>query len=205
MFFSFGFGKKKRRTVRSSKKKGGVKGRKPPAALLRACKRYRIKCTKKVGRRKVYRSVSLLKKLLRRKQKKTKQRKTRKSLRSRRKVYRRRFRFGSVSTNAASMSAATNYGYNEPVARAPGVLSQSSQVVTAETNGNRPPGFNLEPSSLPIFGVYRPFFTENVPTTVGPSWNFMRQKDGSSFPVGGPFVGYTSFGKKKRKTRRSRR
>lgn len=203
MFFSFGFGKKKRRTVRSTKKKG-IKGKKPSAALLRACKRYRIKCTKKVGKRKVYRSVSLLKKLLRRKQKKSKQRK---SLRSRRKVYRRRFRFGSVSTNAASTSAATNYGYNEPVARAPGVLSQSSQVVTAETNGNRPPGFNLEPSSLPIFGVYRPFFTEKVPTTVGPSWNFMRQKDGSSFPVGGPFVGYTSFGKKKRRTRsrRSRR
>jgi len=200
MFFSFGFGKKKRRTVRSTKKKSGSK--KPPASLIRMCKKYRIKCTKKVGRKRVYKSISVLKKQLRRKRT-IKRRKARKSVkkgsrkvRKTRKV--RRFRFGE----AASAANPANYGYNNPVPQAPGVLSQSSQVVTEANNINRPPGFGLDAASIPTYGVYRPFFTENVPTTVGPSWNFMGQPDGGLYPVGGPFNRYTSFGKR-RKGRRA--
>ena len=74
----FLFGKKKkRRTVkrRSVKRKGS---RKPPARLIKMCKRYKIKCTKKVGKRRVYKSVTVLKKQLRRKLKNKKVRKTRK-------------------------------------------------------------------------------------------------------------------------------
>jgi hypothetical protein len=65
------FGKKKR----SSRRKGTRKGksaRKPPASLLRRCKKYHIKTTKKSGKRRVYRKISLLKKLLNKKLKKLK-------------------------------------------------------------------------------------------------------------------------------------
>jgi len=61
----FLFGKKKRRNVRRSTKRKG--SRKPPARLIKMCKRYRIKCTKKVGNRRVYKKVSVLKKQLKRK------------------------------------------------------------------------------------------------------------------------------------------
>jgi hypothetical protein len=58
------FGKRRRHHPR----KGGRKGlKKPPASLIRMCKRHGIKCTRKVGRKRVYKSVSVLKKQLRRK------------------------------------------------------------------------------------------------------------------------------------------
>jgi len=182
MFLSFG---KKRRIVR--------KNRKPPASLLRKCKKHHIKTTIKRGKKRVYKKVSILKKELRRKiAKARKTHKTgRKGSRKSRKVVRRRFHFGS----AAPFVNPSNYGYNQAVPQAAGTLAQSSQVIpNAIANENRPPGFGVSSSAIPTFGVYRPFFTENVPTTVGPSWNFMGQPDGTSYPVGGPFAGYTSFG-----------
>jgi hypothetical protein len=200
-FNFFGFGRKRRSTRRKVTRrrkvvrKGSKKG--VSRSLLSLCKKYHVKCTKKVGKRKVYKSISVLKKLLRRKRKSS--RKVRRSHlkvhhRRRRTSIKRRFRFG----DAAAFVQPDNYGYNEKVQQSPGVLSQSSQVVTSANNINRPPGFGVDANNLPIYGVYRPFFTENVPTTVGPSWNFMGQPDGSLFPVGGPFAPYTSFGKRRR-------
>jgi hypothetical protein len=61
MLSLFGFGKK-RRSVRSKKHHA-----KPPAKLLTLCKKYRVKATKKVGRKRVYKKVSVLKKLCLRK------------------------------------------------------------------------------------------------------------------------------------------
>jgi hypothetical protein len=172
------FGKKKRKTVKKTV-------RKPPARLIKMCKKYRIKVTKKVGKKRVYKSVTVLKKQLKKKMKKSKGKK----------IVRRQFSFGQ----AAPFNSPTNFGYNQKVQQAPGVLSQSSQVVTPSNNINRPPGFGVDPSDLPIHGVYRPFFTEKVPTMVGPnSIGFMGQPDGSLFPVGGPFSRYTSFGKRRR-------
>jgi len=75
----FLFGKKKKK---HSVKKG--KGRKPPARLIKLCKKYRIKVTKKVGKKRVYKSVTVLKKQLKRKIK----------VRKVRKVHKRRSRFG---------------------------------------------------------------------------------------------------------------
>jgi hypothetical protein len=70
------FGKKKRSSRQvTHHRKGTRKGksaRKPPASLLRRCKKYRIKTTKKSGKRRVYRKVSVLKKLLNKKLKKLK-------------------------------------------------------------------------------------------------------------------------------------
>jgi hypothetical protein len=197
---------KKRKTKRSVKK--GKKSRKPPARLIKLCKKYKIKCTKKVGKKRIYKSVTVLKKQLRRKMKSRKVRraafgKNKRNLFGKRRRGVRRTRFGNVASTAASTLPVSNYGYNNAVPKAAGVLSQSSQVVTEANNMNRPPGFGVEPSQLPIFGVYRPFFTENVPTTVGPSWNFMGQPDGSLFPVGGPFNKFTKFGKKRRGGRKS--
>jgi hypothetical protein len=181
MFLSFG--RKKRKSVKKSI-------RKPPARLIKMCKKYRIKCTKKVGKKRVYKSATVLNKQLKRKMK---QRKSKKTVKKR--SVRRRFRFG----NAAPFTNPTDFGYNQKVQQAPGVLSQSSQVVTPANNINRPPGFGVDPTDLPIYGVYRPFFTEQVPTMVGPnSIGFMGQPDGTLFPVGGPFSRYTSFGKRRR-------
>jgi hypothetical protein len=61
MLSLFGFGKK-RRSVRSKKHHA-----KPPAKLLTLCKKYRVRATKKVGRKCVYKKVSVLKKLCLRK------------------------------------------------------------------------------------------------------------------------------------------
>lgn len=63
---SFLFGKKK--------KKHSSKGRKPPSALLRMCKKYSIKVTRKVGKKRIYKKVSVLKRQLKQKMKKNKRR-----------------------------------------------------------------------------------------------------------------------------------
>jgi hypothetical protein len=55
---NYSFGKKRRSVKRSSKA-----ARKPPARLLKICKKYRVKATKKVGSKRVYKSVKVLKKL----------------------------------------------------------------------------------------------------------------------------------------------
>jgi hypothetical protein len=62
--FTFSFGRKKKR---STKRKAS---KKPSAYLRKMCKKYRIKVTRKVGKRRVYKKVSVLKKQLRKKMKK---------------------------------------------------------------------------------------------------------------------------------------
>ena len=74
----FGFGRKKR----SSKSAG--KHKKPPARLIKMCKRHKIKCTKKVGKRRVYKSVTVLKRQLKKKMKHRKGKRSRKTRRTRR-------------------------------------------------------------------------------------------------------------------------
>ena len=195
MFNLFG-SKKKRKVV--------IKGRKPKRSLLIQCKKLHIKVSKKIGKNRYFRKSGVLsREVARKKARKGKKKTVKKGKKTvkRRKV-RRRFRFGDASTNAASATQPTNYGYNQGVPQVQGTLSQSSQVVTAENNINRPPGFGLDASQVPIYGVYRPFFTEQVPTQVGPNGiGFMGQPDGSLYPVGGPFARYTSFGKRRRRYR----
>ena len=58
----FDFGKKRRSVKRRSSK-----SLKPPARLLKICKRYHVKATKKVGGKRMYKRVSVLKKLCLRK------------------------------------------------------------------------------------------------------------------------------------------
>ena len=113
-----------------------------------------------------------------------------------RSVRQRRSRFGSAIGDFSN-AGPSNYGYNQKVKQYPGTLSQSSQMVTSSTNQYRPTGLGLPGEYIPTYGVNRPFFTESVPTQVGPNWNFMGQPDGTMYPVGGPFVGYRSpaFGK----------
>ncbi len=60
MLSLFGFGKR-RKVKRSSKKSKAV--RKPPARLLKICKKYHVKATKKVGGRRCYKSVAVLKRM----------------------------------------------------------------------------------------------------------------------------------------------
>jgi len=250
----FLFGKKRR----STRKKASPK--KPPAKILRMCKKLKIKCTMKRGGKRVYRKVSVLKKLISRK----KGRKARKTVR--RRSVRRSFGFGfgaahntprtpaqptldtpripelpdTTTPRTPAMSienyvknfcngagykfgarrgrgrshfgfgaegdfsnaGPAGYGYNQPVVQKPGILNQSSQIVTSSTNDARPSGLGLPGEYVPTYGVYRPFFGENVPTQVGPNWNFMGQPDGSAFAVGGPFNRYVapaSFGRRGRR------
>jgi len=64
--FGLSFGKKRHVSKRRSTKKHH-KVAKPPARLLSLCKKYRVKATKKVGGKRVYKKVSILKKLCLRK------------------------------------------------------------------------------------------------------------------------------------------
>ena len=80
---SFG---KRRRYRRKSARKSSRKVKKVPKALIRQCRKHGIKCTRKVGGRRVYKKLSVLKKQLRRKKAlhKRKHRKSRKVRRTRR-------------------------------------------------------------------------------------------------------------------------
>ena len=90
MFFGFGRKKRSSKNVRKHKK--------PPARLIKMCKRYGIKCTKKVGKRRVYKSLTVIKRQLKRKMKNRKskfgaknKRTRRRTRRTRRKTRRTRF------------------------------------------------------------------------------------------------------------------
>jgi hypothetical protein len=76
MLSLFGFGKKR-------KSKNKRTNKKPPAKLLRLCKKLKIKVTIKRGSKRVYKKVTLLKKLCKRKMKLKKSRKVRKQRKSR--------------------------------------------------------------------------------------------------------------------------
>ncbi len=58
MLSLFGFGKRRRKTSRKTSKKSAHK--KPPARLLKICKKYRVKATRKVGGKRVYKPVKVL-------------------------------------------------------------------------------------------------------------------------------------------------
>jgi hypothetical protein len=192
-FFLFG---KKRRTRR----KAGKKTRKPPAAILKKCRKLKIKTTKKVGSKRVYRSISLLKKLIKNKSKKSK--KSRKVHRRKHRKVKSKFSFGSSTFTNAGPSG---YGYNQAIVQNPGILSQSSMIVTPESNLARPTEMQLPLGQDLAYGVGRNFFTETVPTQIAPNWNVMRQPDGSAYGVGGPFSAYKSPAFGRRRVRMTRR
>ena len=196
----FSFGKKKRRVSRSKLMK------KPPARLLSICKRYKVKSTKKSGRRRVYKSIAVLKKECLKKAMAVlkKLKKAKKSPRRRRSSsfgLRRRRRSGFGLSGAPFVNP-EKYGYNQAVQQSPQTLSQSSSVVDDKMNNSRPDNMKLAAGEVPTYGVYRNFFGQDVPTQLPPEWNFMGQPDGSLYPVGAPFQRYTtpitSFGKKRR-------
>ena len=193
----FCFGKKKR--TRKTLKKG----KKPPAKILRMCRRLKIKTTKKVGKRRVYKSVALLKKQIAKRLKK--------SRKPRKRTTRFRFSFGSSRNSRSRFGSAgtftnagpSDYGYSQKDSSNPGILSQTSQVVTQTSNASRPPSMQLDSKYIPTHGVNRKFFTESVPTMVGPEWYVMGQPGGQPpVPVGAPFYRYpAAFGRRRRRTR----
>jgi hypothetical protein len=85
--FSFG---KRRRVVKKSRKAGH---RKPPAKLLKLAKKYHVKTTKKVGSKRVYKSVAVLKRQLLKKLRALKKRAMKHSKKHTKKSVR-RYRFG---------------------------------------------------------------------------------------------------------------
>jgi len=111
---SFLFGRRKRRTV---KRKGS---RKPPARLIKMCRKYKIKCTKKVGKRRVYKKIRVLKKQLKRK---VKNKKTRKVRRTRRKT-----RFGEKSADEVKNSGEKLYNYINPISLKSNTFTPAEKV-----------------------------------------------------------------------------
>jgi hypothetical protein len=112
MLSLLGFGKRRRRSTKSRKsaKKGG-RGRKPPAALLRMCKKYKVKTTVKRGTKRVYKKARLLKKLCMRKKKMMlkKKKSSKKSRKVRRTRRVRRSRFGGALDEAYNMNGGKNF------------------------------------------------------------------------------------------------
>jgi len=72
-------GVRKTRRGRKGVRKGVRKVKKPTKSLIRQCRKYGIKVTKKVGSRKVYKKISVLKKQLKRKMKLRRTKKTKKT------------------------------------------------------------------------------------------------------------------------------
>ena len=64
MLSFLGFGRRRKSTKRKGTKRKGTKKSvcRPPAKLIKLCKRYGVKATTKVGKKRVYKSVSKLKK-----------------------------------------------------------------------------------------------------------------------------------------------
>jgi len=187
---------------------------KPPAALIKKAKKYHIKVTKKVGRKRVYKRVSLLKKQIKKAIRKL--RKSRKVCKSRkvRKVRKvRKSHFGGAQPATYDPMVA-KFGYNMPVEQFPGTQSQSSSYVSdLARNSARPTDFQLPVDSVPTYGTYKAFFGQDVPSVPPPRWNFMGQADGTMVAVGSPFYRYdapsTAFGyrtksKKCKKVRKSK-
>jgi hypothetical protein len=100
---SFLFGRRKRRTV----KRKSIK--KPPTRLIKMCRKYKIKCTKKVGKRRVYKSITVLNKQLKRK---LKNKKTRKVRRIRKKT-----RFGEKEAYEVKISGTNLYNCIVPISQ----------------------------------------------------------------------------------------
>ena len=191
------FGKKKARSTRRS-----IKTRKPPARLLKLCKKCHVKTTRKVGGKRVYKLSSVLKKAC------LKYRKTHRKVhrKTHRKVHRRCMGFGLMGS---AFETPANYGYNQQVKQAQQSLSQSNSVVNNNLNSSRPDQMQLPSGSNPIYGTNAEFFGQQIPRIIPPEWNFMGQPDGSLYPVGAPFYGYPSpnsaFGKKMLRYRKSNR
>jgi hypothetical protein len=91
MLSLFGFGKK-RRSKRSSAK--GKKSRKPPAQLIKICKMVGVKVTSKRGSKRVYKTVSVLKKVCLKKLRKMEKKSS----------------FGAKKKNAAGKSKKSAFG-----------------------------------------------------------------------------------------------
>jgi hypothetical protein len=204
----FLFGKKKAK--RTNKKKH----HKPPAALIKRARKYRVKISKKVGKKRVYKSVTVIKRLIKRKmrllKKKKHSKKHSKRRQSKRSYYRRRSRFGE-SGNAIYDAAAydrvtTGYGYNQPVVQLAGATGQSPNYIADGSNALRPANMRVPENTGNVYGTYAEFFGSQVPKVVPPEYTLMGQPDGSTTAIGSPFYAYRTpaFGKRRR-ARRTRR
>ena len=165
----FGFGKKRKLVKKNSKNK------KPSSRLVKLARKYRVKISIKVGKRRVYKTDKLLMKQIRRKMKKSK-----KLLK---KPRRRVVRFGEAAF-------LTTY-------KQLGILDQSSAIANSSNNTNRPKGLGIDKintqvskSSLPVYGTYADFFGEKVPKVLPPNWYCNKDRKGNCTPVGWPFYAY---------------
>ena len=202
MVYLFSFGKR-RRTVKRTVKRSTTK--RPPAALRKLAKKYRVKISLKRGHRRVYKKITVIKREIKKKMRKMrKMRKVKSNRKPQRKSH--RFQFGNANF---PFQQPKDYGYHQKVEQYPGTLSQSGSYVTNRNNINRPPGMGLSSNSIPTLGTYARFFTEKVPRVVGPNGTgFMGQPDGTLYAVGSPFYRYTkrpSTGRRRNTTKSRRR
>jgi hypothetical protein len=176
----------------------GKSNRKPPARLIKLAKKYHVKISIKVGKKRVYKSLKVLLRQIKRKMKHQRPKKVRKSRNTRRKSGRKsrntRRKSGRKSNRRYNFGSQGSYLTEYPQQ---GVIGQSSTWVDKASNKNRPDSIGydkintrLSDADLPVYGTYSRFFTEKVPKVLPPSWYCNKDKTGACTLVGGPFYGY---------------
>lgn len=199
------FGKKRKSTRKRTRRtrrtrRTTTKSNKLPRKLISICKKLKVKLYKKVGKKRVHRSVSVLKKacLKRIKVLKKKMNKRKSRFGKARKTTKRTKRRFGVSKSLAAPYVKYNSGYENTITRVPGIRSQSSSV--AIDNKGRP--YSVPNGELPAYGTYARFFNEKVPKVLPPEWMRMKQPGKESdVMVGTPFYRYTTpnkFGRRRR-------
>jgi hypothetical protein len=196
---AFLFGKKKKRSVKKSTK--------PPKALLKMARKYKVKVTVRRGSKKVYKPLRVIMKQI--KMKKNSKRKVR--------VRRRKMRFGSSGSYfSKDNNNAHGYGPGPDALQHLGNSSYTGTVIpSALDNNNRPSRVRagneyidtkLKPFRK-VYGTGKTFFNQTIPGPLPPNWQFMAQPPSSSdkfVALGSPFVTYNKpgFGKKRRFSRK---
>ena len=192
---AFLFGKKKKRSVKKSTK--------PPKALLKMARKYKVKVTVRRGSKKVYKPLRVIMKQI--KMKKNSKRKVR--------VRSRKMRFGSAGGYfSKDNNNAHGYGPGPDALQHLGNSSYTGTVIpSALDNNNRPTRVRagneyidtkLNPYRK-VYGTGKTFFNQTQPGPLPPNWQFMAQPPSSSdkfVALGSPFVTYNkpAFGKKRR-------
>ena len=188
MFSFFGFGKKRR----SSRKKMSKRVAKPPARLLKICKKYHIKTTKKVGGKRVYKPAKVLAKMCLKKRKMMMKKHKKVTKRKGRKVRKTRSRFGFGSQESINKKLAE-------LCDETGMYAPKSVVTEFKHNlkeiNRLSGGFHQPGSSFPMMvssskpGSSKPMMVPMMVSSSKPGssypMNGSSSKPGSSYPMNG--------------------
>ena len=182
------------------KTKFGKVVKKPPKKLLYICKKLKVKTTTKRGSKRVYKSVSTLKRACLKKIKNLKKKyysfgkRTRR--RTKRKVSKRKVSRRTTVMKGGVGHMGKLYSYGKKTSRFGTPAPFSSNQGNFGYNDPYPTNSGVNYYTTQGSGFYKPFFGADVPAVIPPEWDCNRQPDGSCVPVGSPFLP-NNFGNKK--------